>query len=526
MLSVAVMTKGGLPVVSAGSTLRMHRSPYTRRGAVAAGHPATAQVGAAILDAGGNAADAAVAMVLASCVTEGTLTSLGGGGFFLVGGAGVDQPVVIDAFVRQPGHGLQRSLAPWERFDLHLAGAVLSFGTGPASVGVPMLPAGVDLVARRFGRLGLARCAAPAATLAQDGYELTGFHAGEQALNLGLLRRDSEGAAIFLDPATGRTRPAGSVFRQPLLAATLEELGRSGGQSFYTGAIGRRLLRWSDERGARITSSDLAAAQVESRAPLSLRLGDGVLLANPAPSYGGDILRQLAARLLHADAPAGSHHVARSVVDVIGAVAAPRTSPPLHGEHVEHRAAQRPVGEERFASSPHTTHIVAVDRDGMFVSVTHTVGYGSGEFIPGTGVQLNNMLAEYDHRLQRPVGSPVPSMMTPAAWIDGKRSLVLGSAGSDRIPQAIAQVLARVTREGRSLLDAITAPRCSFDTMHLHVEPGFGGWHGDIVEALPPMNCWVEPDAYFGTTNAVLVTGSDTEAVGDPRRSGAGITVG
>jgi gamma-glutamyltranspeptidase/glutathione hydrolase len=477
-----------------------------------------------VLVQGGNAADAAVAMVFAGSVAEGTLTSLAGGGFFLVGGApDGSAPVYVDAFVRNPGLGEPRPHSPWERFDLELSGAVLSFGTGPAAVAVPALPRGLAYVARRWGRLGTEACARPAAELAQEGVRVTAVQAGEQRLNADMLRRTPDGAGIFVDPATGTTRLEGELFRQPQLAATIEELGATQCRSFYEGGLGERLMAWSDERGARISREDLRALRVFASQPLEVRVDGGTLYANPAPAYGGRILAAMIERLFGEGSPGDLAHVLDVVRRVVAGVKAPRTRPPVHGESVvsallPQDADPLTVETGAYSCSPHTTHVCAVDADGMYVSATSTVGYGSAEFVPGTGLHLNNMLAEYDHTLARPAGARIPSMMTPSAWVDRTRCVVIGSAGSDRIPQAITQVVARLTSSCPDLADAVAAPRFVAGGEVLHLEPGMDPAELDPARPAEQINVWDERDGYFGTTNAVLVDAAGMQAAGDPRR--------
>lgn len=539
----------------------MQTVPSHGLGAVAAGHELTAAVGARVLEEGGNAADAVVAMVFAGAVCEGTLTSLGGGGFVLVGGTGVDEPVLIDCFARQPGADMRPRLAPWESFVLHFDGATLHYGTGPASVAVPGLPRGLAHVSRRFGRRTLEQVTRPAAELAQEGVALTRTQAAEHAVNAGLLARDPEGRDIYL--VDGAPRELGATFRQPAMAAAIEELAASACESLYVGELARRLIGWSDARGARISAADLAACDVRELRPLELRVGDVVMYANPSPAMGGVISVRLLEAMLGTDHRAGGAsgardgrdlRVGRALMSVLEELDPPLTRPPEDGELVIEgdavpEEAARLAGElmagrgmhvrtegdgttprdadgrpTRFASSPNTTHVSAIDGDGMVAGATTTVGYGSGEFVPGTGIQLNNMLAEYDHRRLRPPGASVPSMMTPALLRSPRTLVQIGSAGSDRIPHAISQVLERMWA-GADVEEAILAPRFSFDGRIVHAEPGLDERALEQLSATHEVVRWPACDAYFGTTNGTCVQESDLQAVGDPRRQCVGIVV-
>lgn len=527
-------------------------------GAVAAGHQAVARVGAEVLEAGGNAVDAAAAMVAAGCVCEGTLTSFGGGGFMIIGGGPLPDPVMLDFFVRQPGFEPRPRLSPWEVHALELDGVVLRYGTGPASVAVPGTPRGLAHAVRRYGRLPLRDVLGPAARLAQEGVLLTRTQAGEQMANAALLGRDADGAATYF--VDGAVRREGELFRQPLLAAAIEELAETDGESPYVGDLARRLVEWSDRRGGRISRTDLERFEVYERVPLSLRVDDVTMFVNPEPSMGGALAVGLLEAMLlsRRDSPGGpdagsrrAHRdiaVGRALVDVLQRLDPPRTTPPMPGETV---AAWREEGQpspelhdsmaealhDRGASSvtheaapgvsrsPNTTHVSAIDGDGLLAGATTTVGYGAGEFIPGSGIQLNNMLAEYDHTARRAPGSTVPSMMTPAILASPRTMVQIGSAGSDRIPHAISQILERMW-DGATLEDAIDAPRFSFDGLAIHAEPGIDEVALERLERDHEVVRWPVRDAYFGTTNGTAVRSERRHAAGDIRREATGIVLG
>lgn len=526
-----------------------------RTGAVAAGHEAVARVGAEVLELGGNAVDSVVAMVAAGCVCEPTLTSLGGGGFMIVGGgADLIPPVMLDFFSRQPGLDHADELAPWEVHALELDGIVLRYGTGPASVAVPGIPRGIARAAERYGRLPLRESLAPATRLAREGVPLTRTQAGEHAINAPLVCRDPHGREVWL--VDGQVRGEGDLFRQPALADALDELARTDGESMYTGYVADAIIRWSRERGARISRADLERFEVHERVPDMLCVGDICMYANPEPSMGGGIAVRLLQEMLQAGAAAALGEggrretrdllVGRAIARVLSQLDPPRTRPPEHGEpvavsSVDDAAAasaslhdamadamhDRGAGESGgggLARSPNTTHVSAIDGDGMMAGATTTVGYGAGEFVPGFGIQLNNMLAEYDHTIVRMPGTTVPSMMTPAILTSPRTLVQLGSAGSDRIPVAIAQILERMWH-GTPLEEAIRAPRFAWDGAALHAEPGLDPDALDALEQDQELVRWTQRDPYFGTANGTALRGGRPHAAGDPRREAAGIVL-
>jgi gamma-glutamyltranspeptidase/glutathione hydrolase len=198
----------------------------------------------------------------------------------------------------------------------------------------------------------------------------------------------------------------------------------------------------------------------------------------------------------------------------------PATVPPSAGEAV----VTHDFRDEPFSSSPNTTHVSAIDASGMMASATSSVGFGSGEYIPGTGIQLNNMLAEYGHDLLRAPGTPSPSMMTPMFLLGKSTSVSMGSAGANRIPQALSQITSRLL-DGDSLEEAILAPRFIWDGSVLHAEPGHDERSLEWLSDRTQVNEWPAIDAYFGTSNGAATRNGKLYAMGDPRRSGLGIVV-
>ncbi|MCW2923316.1 MAG: gamma-glutamyltransferase, partial [Thermoleophilia bacterium] len=181
-------------------------------------------------------------------------------------------------------------------------------------------------------------------------------------------------------------------------------------------------------------------------------------------------------------------------------------------------------GAGGFSRSPNTTHVSAIDSDGLMCGATTTIGYGAGEFIPGTGIHLNNMLAEYDHTIERMPGATVPSMMTPTLLLSPRTLVQLGSAGSDRIPYAVSQILERMW-SGTPLEEAIRAPRFAWDGRVLHAEPGLDEGALERLALEHELVRWEHPDAYFGTTNGTALRGHSPYAAGDPRREAIGIVL-
>jgi gamma-glutamyltranspeptidase/glutathione hydrolase len=194
------------------------------------------------------------------------------------------------------------------------------------------------------------------------------------------------------------------------------------------------------------------------------------------------------------------------------------------------RIAERPWTAEH-APAGGTTHVSAVDADGNAASLSSSTGSGSGVIVPGTGIQLNNMLGEYDLVAGAPAesGHRLTSMMAPTVVLaEGRPRLVLGSAGSVRLRGAIMQVIVNVLVHGDGVADAIDAPRVHVEGAHVHCEGGFDAVELERVEEWSKQLVrWRRRNLYFGGTNAVeVLPDGGLAAAGDARRGGDGVVVG
>jgi gamma-glutamyltranspeptidase/glutathione hydrolase len=488
------------------------------RGVVAAGHEVTAEAGAAVLREGGNAVDAAVAAVLTSCVTESPLTGLGAGGYMLIHGAG--EPVLLDFFVAVPGADGTRNrdeLVPITIKFTEESSQV--FHIGAASVGVPGTPAGLEEAARRFGTVALADLAAPAAALARDGVVLTKGQAYFIEILAPILTHYPECAAVYAPG--GRLLREGDVWRFGELGDAIERLGSEGAAPFYRGEIAAALSAWVLERGGTLGRDDLAAYEPILRDPVRAQFAGREVFSNPPPASGG-ILIAFALELL---ARQGGEPGVEEEVLAMERAQAERTEEFLAGL-TDPGFAGRFLDSSRLGS---TTHITAVDGDGMCASVTCSNGSCSGVVVPGTGIDLNNMLGEQDlnplgfHR--HDAGRRLPSMMSPTVVVhDGELEAGLGSGGSNRIRSAILQTIVAMTTGGLDVVEAVNAPRVHFEDGAVQAEPGVDETAlARLEERGYDVVRWRERNVFFGGVHAVSrnpATG-ELRGAGDPRRGGA-----
>ena len=519
------------------------------KGAIAAGHPLSAEAGARVLSEGGNAVDACVAATFAAGVAESPLTGPGAGGFALVAPAGGRPARVADFFVATPGLGHPPpSGAEMDTVDVAFgdSGTTQVFRIGEASCAVPGAVAGLAAVHDAYGRLPWREVLRPAIELARSGVELSRQQAHLHAILDRILRHSSEGRRVYSRPDGGRLQP-GDLLRLPELAETLERLAQGGAAELYGGELATAIAATVAAGGGRLTRTDLASYRVVWRRPVRVPYLGHEVLSNPPPSSGGILIAYGLALLERLGIePAGSAEAIAALAAVMreqgrardGAFAAG-----LHRGGLPRRLLARDAvaaALERIAAGAGglpepvpaggTTHVSAVDAAGNAASVSSSTGSGSGVIVPGTGIQLNNMLGEYDLTAGAPgaPGTRLTSMMAPSIVLGpGGPRLVVGSAGSVRLRGAIMQVIAHVVGRGLPVGAAIDAPRVHLDEPHVHVEGGFDEGELDRLEAAGyDLVRWRRRNLYFGGTNAVEIREDGTlAAAGDARRGGAGVVV-
>lgn len=489
------------------------------RGMVAAGHPRTAEVGAAVLREGGNAVDAAIAAVLASWVCEPLLTGPGAGGYMLVAGSG-REPALLDFFVAAPGAGADpddhADLLP---IEVDFGDAVQVFNCGAPSCGVPGNPAGLASAAERWGSLPLADLAAPAAALAREGVPLNRQQAYIFEILEGILVHAPEGAELFAPG--GRLLREGDRFTDPRLAETIERLGREGSTPFLTGDLAAAASDHVRAHGGLLTREDLASYAPILREPARAAYRGRTVLTNPPPSAGG-ILLALAFDRLEQRCAAGAPRT-DDLVAVMDDVQALRTREFLDGLPDDGFL-------ERFlaANLGSTTHVAALDADGLACSVTCTNGASSGVVVPGTGIHLNNIMGESDLNphgfFREPPGRRMPSMMAPTVVLGpgGDVEIALGSAGSNRIRSAILQVVVNALDHGMDADAAIRAPRVHAEDGVVYAEPGTDT--AALEAAGREIVCFRATNLFFGGAQAVeRLPDGGFSGGGDPRRGGAAV---
>ena len=498
------------------------------RGVVAAGHPLTAEAGAEVLRAGGNAVDAAVAATIASFPLESALTGLGAGGFMMLKRPG-EEAVLIDFFVAAPGMGgreRSQELLPAEvRFDENTTQV---FNFGAASCGVPGTAAGLALAAERYGSMPISDLTAAGIRWAREGAPLNQQQAYVLSILEPIYTALPEARALFAPE--GHILREGELFRDPDLADALERFGDEGPDSIYAGETAAAINEYVGVRGGILGTEDLAAYEAICRKPVEVRFGDYRILTNPPPSSGG-ILIGLCLAMLEGLDSTGTRDLVRAMGEANGRRGADFVAglerEGFVEEFLSEEALERALGgDDRLGS---TTHLSAMDSDGVCASVTCSNGTGSGLVVPGTGVHLNNMLGEEDlnplgFHMSTP-GSRVTSMMSPTIVLKGDEVVAgLGSAGSNRIRSAVLQTTVNLLAKGMGPQEAVDAARIHLEAGVLQAEPGADEGALAALEAEGrKVFRWPEKNLYFGGVQVVTRDPATASlgGGGDPRRGGA-----
>ena len=513
-----------------------------KKGAVAAGHPSTAEAAGEVLRAGGNAFDAALAGLCAACVVEPVLASLGGGAFMLAIPAG-ERPRLYDFFVQTPGRRLPEEDLDFRRVEVDFGSTTQAFHIGRGTAAVPGLVRGLFDVHEALGRMPLPEIVQPAVELASRGVEISAY----QAYLFGVVRAIFSATEASLSLFGSRKRAGaligeGERLFQPELADTLDTLSREGPALFYRGEIASALVR-DMAAGGQIGFRDLADYRLLPREALALTRRACQVLFNPPPSSGGvligfglELLDSAVLRRLDFGSCRHLALVARALELTLEARAAALgrgggalDASMLHSDFVAlYRERSAP-----FPEAPRgTTQVSVVDASGNLAALSVSNGEGCGYVIPGTGIVMNNMLGESDlnpggfHRWRENVR--MSSMMAPGAlrWPDG-RLLAFGSGGSNRIRSALLQVLVNLIDFEVPLEAAVLAPRLHFEEGLLSVEGGIDLERiRPLLDAYPAHQLWEERNMFFGGTHCVLAEGAGFQAFGDPRRGGAELVVG
>ena len=505
-------------------------------GVAASGSPEVSQTAVEILEAGGNAFDAALGALCTAVIAEPLLASLGGGGFLLAM-PGSGSPLVYDFFCQTPARRRPDKELDFYPIMADFGTTLQEFHIGMGSMAVPGVVAGIFEIHHDLGRMPMGDIMAPAVHLARSGVEVNGYSHYIIRILQPIVEATRDSFSLYESPGNpGQLIQQGERLVNPVAASALEALARMGPDVFYRGDWAEQLARDCQENGGQLTAGDLAAYRVARREPVRFSYRDAKCFINPPPSPGGCLIA-FGLKLLSDWLPPGTEF--GSPEYVMGLLRSMRAAnlarddyklaPGLEKLLDEETINQWRQGlEEHSMFSRGTTHISVADSAGNLASLSVSNGEGCSYVLPGTGIMLNNMLGEEDlnpdgfHQWKE--GCRLASMMSPAVAerADGSR-LALGSGGSNRIRSAITQVFNNLLDFDLSPEKALAAPRIHLENDLLSIEEGFSNKAVQALEAAAPKTHeWAGKNLFFGGVHIVSASGDGHfDGAGDPRRGGA-----
>ncbi|MEU7895963.1 gamma-glutamyltransferase [Nonomuraea sp. NPDC049152] len=546
-------------------------------GAVATVDPDASRTAIEILRRGGNAADAAVAAAATLGVTEPHMTSIGGGGYLMYYEASTGRIHSLDA--RESAPAAMREDSFMENGTPIPEDEIVTSGL---NVGVPSVVHQWATILRTFGTIPLRQALRPAIRVARSGFLVDAEFNAQTALNQDRFADISSAKDLFLPG--GRPPPVGSVFRNPDLARTYEELARHGAAWFYRGPVAQEIVRTvkhppvEPSGGRRVrpglmAARDLAGYRTLSPSPTRSRFRGLEVYGMPPSSSGGTTVGEVLAILSAMDAPSDrvealhryleasrlafadreryigdpdfadvpvsellSPGYARERACLVGPAAMPYPVAPgsPDGSYQPCQAPGTASSASPSAEGGHTTHLVVSDRWGNVASYTISLGEigGSGLVVPGRGFLLNSQLSGFTFdpsaggpNLAGPGKRPRSSIAPTIVLRDGRPLFALGSPGGTPIITTVIQILLNRVDFGMPLPEAVAAPRAGQLNLPVTLaEPGFIEEYGS---ALTARGHAFEPPPWapwpLGAATALeFLDGNRVLAVAEPTRLGGG----
>jgi gamma-glutamyltranspeptidase / glutathione hydrolase len=520
------------------------------KGAAASVNPIASDRAIQVLQQGGNAVDAAVAMGFVLGVVDPHNAGLGGGCFLLIRRPD-GEFVALDGRECAPAAATRETFIRDGKADPKLS------QIGPLAAGVPGALAAYSQAIGRFGRKQLRELIEPAAAIAEGGFPLD----AEDAHRLNSYEADFKANAgtseIYVRP--DRPWQAGDIFKEPDLAATYRSVATNGTDWFYRGEFARKVSEWMAANGGLMTADDFAQYRVIEREPVRGKYRDYEIVSFPPPSSGGihviQILQMLERFNLRDLTPTVRAHVAAEAMKIAFADRAHWLGDPdfarvprglIRPEYAaelsamisqDHIAQVERHGEPPEASSDvfkkHTTHFSVADAEGWWVACTATINtpYGAKVVVPGTGLLLNNEMDDFslepgvpnffgligaEANAVEPRKRPLSSMSPTIVLREGQPILTLGAAGGPTIISQTVWNLINVLDLGLDLDAALAAPRLHHQWRpdEVRVEKDLPA---DICEKLKAIGHSVKVVDTIGASNAVGYRDGKFTAASEPR---------
>lgn len=493
--------------------------------AISAGHQKTVEAAEIILQAGGNAVDAAIAAYLVSFISEPCMASLGAGGFAMINSG--NEVKLYDFFCQTPLENKASADLEFFPITVDFGGTTEDFHVGRGSIAVPGALAGIYAMHKGHGSMPMKDLAEPAKLWAKEGIAVDKFQAYDFQLLQEIFSLSAEMRNTFFHE-NGTLKQEHDIITMPRYSDLLDAIVHEGPDLYYKGEIASSIATDMQDGGL-LTREDLARYRVHIRKPLQFDFMGRSIHTPGFPSVGGMLLTAILNT--YQDSTIGkkvpSHLSVQHFQELVQAFASVQAL-----KNDKHRISQYLINRHGISAPvPHldhgikkggTSHFNIVDNNGMTVALTTSIGEGSGYFVPGTDMQMNNMLGEEAllpegfHTWQ--CNTRLQSMMCPTIVSNYRNETIhaLGSGGAGRIPYAISQVLINSMRYGIQPDIALDAPRIHISENHIEAEKGY-----DIdSKIVPTLNEWDVPSLYFGGVNSIVKQNLIYCAYADRRRYG------
>ena len=508
------------------------------KGVISAGDQLTAEAGAEILKAGGNAFDAAIAATFMSFAASSSITSAAGGGFFLAHQS-ASANLLYDFFVQTPRSKRAEGEIEFYPEVVDFGDKTQEFHIGMGSIATPGNVAGLFEVHKDLGSIPMKEIMAPVLEIMKKGIKLHKQTKYQIDILAPILTTAENGKKIYLknDEVLG----INDIYHLPQMVDTFEYLASAGPEEFYRGEIAQKVSKLCNDNGGHLSYEDFTHYQVNKRKPLSFTYRRAKVLTNPPPNSGGPLiaflLKLVESVQLRSDDYGKAKHLQTltEAIRLTGLARDDRFENAIFQEEVlahlfddDFLKTLRQTLHNSLHKSGNTTHVSVVDNNGSVACCTTSVGEGCGHFIPGTDIMLNNMLGEEDLNKQGfhnwKENSRMSSMMSPSLVLQPNGAKMgLGSGGSNRIRSAISQAILNYVDFQLSADDIVNKPRIHLENDHMDIEPGYHP--EEIDKVMLPENIhkfhWNDQNMYFGGVHAVFMDEKgNLEGAGDRRRVG------
>jgi gamma-glutamyltranspeptidase/glutathione hydrolase len=484
------------------------------------------QVGIDILKKGGNAVDAAVAVGFALAVTFPAAGNIGGGGFMIIRFPDTKEAVALDFREMAPGNA-----TPDMYLDDNGNYAEERSLYGHLAVGVPGTVKGFELALEKYGTMPWQDVIQPALELAEKGFKLNKRTAESfNRLNKYFKQGSKEFFRIFSKPDGSKFKER-DVFIQKDLARSLRMIAEQGSQAFYQGRIAELIAQDMKKHGGLITEEDLEKYEAYVRKPVTGTYRGYQIISMPPPSSGGTILIEMLNVLEGFDlgqmeryAPETLHLIAEAMKFAyfdrarymgdsdFSEIPVKLLTSKSYAEDIRGKIDLRKatpsatMGEEilTIEKARETTHYSVIDKQGLAVATTYTLNgwYGSGVVAEGTGILLNDEMADFNMKpgytddkgligtkpnLIEPHKRMLSSMTPTLVIKDGKVYLITGSPGGRTIINTVLNVIVNVIDYNMPIQDAVDAPRMDHEWMPDLLRLEKEAITEDLVESLKAM---------------------------------------